>query len=84
MTVCSYSLKNVPILVLKKIINLLSYFGFGSLDPNWAKILDPDPNLMYLDPQHWYHVIELLKPLNNNIFEYKMVSLWQALWTWLV
>ena len=21
-------------------------------DPNWAKILDPDPNLMYLDPQH--------------------------------
>ena len=25
-------------------------------DPNWAKILDPDPNSMYLDPQHWlYH-----------------------------
>ena len=25
------------------------------LDPdlNWAKILDPDPNSMYLDPQHW-------------------------------
>ena len=22
-------------------------------DPNWAKILDPDPNSMYLDPQHW-------------------------------
>ena len=21
-------------------------------DPNWAKILDPDPNSMYLDPQH--------------------------------
>ena len=20
-------------------------------DPNWAKILDPDPNSMYLDPQ---------------------------------
>ena len=19
----------------------------------WAKILDPDPNSMYLDPQHW-------------------------------
>ena len=25
-------------------------------DPNWAKILDPDPNSIYLDPQHcwWY------------------------------
>ena len=22
-------------------------------DPNWAKILDPDPISMYLDPQHW-------------------------------
>ena len=22
-------------------------------DPNWAKILDPDPNSMYLDPQHF-------------------------------
>ena len=22
-------------------------------DPNRAKILDPDPNSMYLDPQHW-------------------------------
>ena len=21
-------------------------------DPKWAKILDPDPNSMYLDPQH--------------------------------
>ena len=21
-------------------------------DPNWTKILDPDPNSMYLDPQH--------------------------------
>ena len=21
-------------------------------DPNWAKLLDPDPNSMYLDPQH--------------------------------
>ena len=25
-------------------------------DPNWAKILDPDPNSMYLDPQHWFMV----------------------------
>ena len=22
-------------------------------DPNWAEILDRDPNSMYLDPQHW-------------------------------
>ena len=22
-------------------------------DPDWAKILDPDPNSMYLDRQHW-------------------------------
>ena len=54
------------ILVLKKIIFLKNYFEFFplkidsitldlDLDPNWAKILvlDPDPNSMYLDPQHW-------------------------------
>ena len=31
-------------------------------DPNWAKILDPVSNSMYLDPQHWCPpmVIELL------------------------
>ena len=22
-------------------------------EPNWAKILDPDPNSMCLDTQHW-------------------------------
>ena len=27
------------------------------LDPNWAKIHDPDPNSMYLDPR-----TELVKP----------------------
>ena len=26
-------------------------------DPNWTKILDPDPNSMYLDPQHCSHQI---------------------------
>ena len=26
-------------------------------DPNWAKILDPNPNSMYLDPQHWAYVM---------------------------
>ena len=25
-------------------------------DPNWAKILYPDPNSMYLDPQHWIYM----------------------------
>ena len=30
-------------------------------DSNWAKILDPDQNSMYLDPQHWLH-------LNSNIY----------------
>ena len=25
-----------------------------NLDPNWAKSLDPDPNSMYLDPQHCF------------------------------
>ena len=23
-------------------------------DLNWVKILDPDPNSMYVDPQHWF------------------------------
>ena len=25
-------------------------------DPKWAKTLDPDPNSIYLDPQHWDHL----------------------------
>ena len=25
-------------------------------DQNWANILDPDPNSMYLDPQHWLDI----------------------------
>ena len=25
--------------------------------PNWAKILDPDPNSMYLEPQHCFFVV---------------------------
>ena len=24
------------------------------LDPNWAKIQNPNLNSMYLDPQHWW------------------------------
>ena len=30
-------------------------------DPNWAKILDPEPNSIYLDPQHAKTVIFLCK-----------------------
>ena len=26
------------------------------LDPNWTKVLNPDPNLIYLDPQHWMKI----------------------------
>ena len=29
-------------------------------EPNWAKILDPDPNSMYLDPQHCTKVLKLI------------------------
>ena len=27
-------------------------------DPNWAKILDSDPNSMYLDPQHCHRQVQ--------------------------
>ena len=40
-----------------------------TLDPNWAKILDldPDQNSMYLDPQHWHLVpkADLVISINN-------------------
>ena len=53
---CLKFLKNI--LVLKKKISLkLFWFFFFKIDritldpdPNWAQILDPDPNSMYLDP----------------------------------
>ena len=25
------------------------------MDPNWAKSLDPDPNSIYMDSQHWFY-----------------------------
>ena len=28
-------------------------------DPNWAKILDPDPNSKYFDLQHCYQLINM-------------------------
>ena len=44
-------------IILSKIIFNFFFFKFNSLtpdpDPNCAKILDPDPNSMYLNLQHW-------------------------------
>ena len=51
-------------------LNFLRYFKLDSttldLDPNlapepnpdqnWAKIMDPVPNSMYLDPRHWWKI----------------------------
>ena len=34
-------------------------------DPNKPKILDPDPNSMYLDPQQWQHWYIPLSWLNS-------------------
>ena len=40
----------------KIIFNFVSSFKIDNItldpNPNWANILDPDPNSMYLDPQH--------------------------------
>ena len=46
--------------MLKKVIfssnfllsKIIFIFIFKIDNINWAKILDPDPNSMYLDPQH--------------------------------
>ena len=39
------------------IFNFVSSFKIDNItldpNPNWANILDPDPNSMYLDPQHY-------------------------------
>ena len=48
MTVCAYKNK----LVLKKIIFLLNYFEFFFIKID-SITLDPDPNSVYLDQQHW-------------------------------
>ena len=42
-------------------------------DPNWAKILDPDPNSMYLDPQHCSYV--LLERLRLHLLNTGTVTL---------
>ena len=42
---------------VNSVTQCIFYFKIYSItldpDPNWAKVLDPDPNSMYLDPQHW-------------------------------
>ena len=62
MAVCAYSYKRTCFKEHNFSLKLFRIFSFkidsntGTLDPdpNWAKILDPDPdpNSMYLDPQH--------------------------------
>ena len=63
MTACSYNLKKYNCFIEHYFsLKLCWIFSFKidciflepdlDPDPNWAKILDPDPNSMYLDPQH--------------------------------
>ena len=40
-----------PPKLLKKYITI--YNITMDPDPNWAKLLETDPNSMYLGPQHW-------------------------------
>ena len=64
MTVCSYSLIKKCTCCKENYLSLklfwICFFKIDSItldpdpDSNWAKILDPDPNSMYLDPQHWF------------------------------
>ena len=42
-------------------------------DPNWTKILDPDPNSMYLDPQHCCTFIK-------NLGRYVLCSILVRIW----
>ena len=64
MTVCSYIFTKYT--CLKENIFSKIFFQVDSIaldpdpDPNWAKILDPDPYSMYLDSQHWLEVTTYL------------------------
>ena len=64
MTFCSYSFERKNTGTSFKIIynfcfKVDSIALSPDLDPNWAKILDPDPNSIHLDPQHWLKVAHL-------------------------
>ena len=66
MTVCSYIFTKYTGTCLKENIFSKIFFQVDSIaldpdpDPNWAKILDPDPYSMYLDSQHWLEVTTYL------------------------
>ena len=54
--------------IFSKIIKIIfSQIDNISLDPepNWAKILDPDPNSMYLVPQHYFSLSSLFWQIFN-------------------
>ena len=38
-------------------------------DPTWAKIQDPDPSLIFLDPQHCYDVVHIYGEKLLNIIK---------------
>ena len=40
----------------KTFLNLFSKVNNITLDPDWANILDPNSNSMYLDQQHCYQI----------------------------
>ena len=82
MTVCAYSLKKYTGTCFKENCFSLKLFWIFSFkidstgintitldpdpDPNWAKILVPDPNSMHLDPQHCLEVKICTKVFNHE------------------
>ena len=55
-----------------KIDNTVTLNPDPNPDPNWATILDPDPNSMYLDPQHWFKNFKSVKILRYLYFCIKL------------
>ena len=60
-----------------KVFRIFS-FKVGSIaldpdpDPNWAKILDPDRNSMYLDPKHWQKAfVEFHSRSISNLYRFR-------------
>ena len=49
-------------------------------DPNWANIPDPDPNSMYLDPQHCPQVKQAYKVVRHNI---EQQARWQQMYRYI-